>query len=54
MVVAGLVLENLTGKTWCDAVDRWMVEKADKVSLRSDKCIFRWLEPLLSGYDITI
>lgn len=54
MVVAGLVLENLTGKTWCDAVDRWMVEKADKASLHSDKCIFRWLEPLLSGYDITI
>lgn len=52
MVVAGLVLETLTGKTWCDAVDRWVLEKADKASLHSDKCIFRWLEPLLSGYDI--
>lgn len=52
MAVAGLVLETLTGKTWCDAVDRWLAEKADKASLHSDKCIFRWLEPFLSGYDI--
>jgi integrase len=36
-------------KTWDDAVQRWIVEKADKASLHSDKCILRWLEPHLSG-----
>jgi integrase len=36
-------------KTWNDAVDRWMIEKADKASLHSDICILRWLEPHLSG-----
>lgn len=36
-------------KTWNDAVDRWVFEKADKASLHSDKCILRWLEPHLSG-----
>ncbi len=52
MAVAGLVLESLANKSWGDAVDRWMVEKSDKASLRSDECIFRWLNPLLSGYGI--
>ena len=52
MAVAGLVLETLAGRTWDDAVSRWLVEKADKASLKSDRCIFRWLEPLLTGYGI--
>lgn len=50
--IGGLVLETLTDKTWSDAVERWMVEKADKASIHSDKCIFRWLDPLLSGYKL--
>lgn len=36
-------------KTWDDAVERWIFEKADKASLHSDMCIIRWLEPCLSG-----
>lgn len=48
----GLVLETLTDKTWSDAVERWMIEKADKASIHSDQCIFRWLDPLLSGYKL--
>lgn len=36
-------------KTWDDAVNRWLSEKADKASLHSDLCILRWLEPHLSG-----
>lgn len=36
-------------KTWDDAVERWLFEKADKASLHSDKCIIRWLAPYLSG-----
>ena len=52
MLVAGLVLESSSGKTWRHAVDRWLAEKADKASLHSDQCIFRWLDPLLSDYDI--
>jgi len=36
-------------KTWEDAVERWLFEKAGKASLNSDRCIFRWLEPYLSG-----
>lgn len=51
-MVGGLVLDSLSGKTWDDAVERWLIEKADKASLHSDKCIFRWLNPLLTGYDI--
>lgn len=41
--------ERVVAKTWDDAVERWLFEKADKASLHSDKCIFRWLEPHLSG-----
>jgi integrase len=36
-------------RTWNDAIERWLFEKADKASLHSDKCIIRWLEPYLSG-----
>jgi integrase len=36
-------------RTWNDAIERWLFEKADKASLHSDKCIIRWLEPCLSG-----
>lgn len=50
--MAGLVLDTLHGKTWLDAVERWLVEKSDKASLKSDMCIFRWLHPLLSEYYI--
>jgi integrase len=40
-------------KTWDDAVERWLFEKADKASLHSDKCIIRWLQPSLSGLPLT-
>ena len=40
---------GIATKTWDDAVERWLFEKADKASLHSDKCIIRWLDPLLSG-----
>lgn len=35
--------------TWNDAVDRWLFEKADKASLRSDRSIIKWLNRYLSG-----
>jgi hypothetical protein len=41
-------------RTWDDAVERWLLEKADKASLHSDICIFRWLEPHLSGVPLKI
>lgn len=44
-----LAVEAVVMKTWDDAIDRWLLEKADKASLHSDKCILRWLEPYLSG-----
>ncbi len=37
-------------KTWDDAVARWLIEKSDKASLKSDKCIIGWLNQRLSGY----
>jgi integrase len=40
---------GIVAKTWDDAVERWLFEKADKASLHSDRCIFRWLETYLSG-----
>jgi integrase len=40
------------GKTWDDAVARWLIEKSDKASLHSDLCILRWLEPHLSGVSL--
>jgi integrase len=39
-------------KTWNDAVERWVLEKADKASLHSDRCIIRWLSPYLSGLSL--
>lgn len=36
-------------KTWDDAVARWIMEKADKASLKSDQCIIRWLDQYLCG-----
>jgi len=43
------VIGSAGEKTWDDAVARWLVEKADKASLHSDKFILGWLEPHLSG-----
>lgn len=37
------------GKTWDDAETRWLVEKANKASLPSDRFIFGWLRPYLTG-----
>lgn len=39
-------------KTWDDAVARWLIEKADKASLKSDQCIIRWLDSYLRGLPI--
>jgi len=36
-------------KTWDDAEARWLVEKAGKASLHSDRCIFGWVRPYLHG-----
>ncbi|WP_244216376.1 tyrosine-type recombinase/integrase [Herbaspirillum rubrisubalbicans] len=38
-----------TDKTWDDAVDRWLTDKASKRSLRSDRSNIRWLNGFLSG-----
>ena len=35
--------------TWDDAVERWLFEKADKASIKSDQSIIRWLNKHLSG-----
>ena len=48
-VQLALAVETVALKTWDDATERWLLEKADKASLHSDKCILRWLEPFLSG-----
>src|SRR4051812_44852100 len=40
---------GIAAKTWDDAVERWLVEKADKASVHSDRCIIRWLESSLTG-----
>jgi len=45
-------LDGVMQKTWDDAVARWLIEKADKASLKSDQCIIRWLDPYLSGLPI--
>ena len=42
-------VDGVMQKTWDDAVQRWLIEKSDKASLHSDKCIMRWLDPHLSG-----
>lgn len=39
-------------KTWDDAEARWLVEKAGKASLHSDKFIFGWLRPYLQGKEL--
>jgi len=41
-----LLLE--TSKTWDDAVQRWLIEKSKKKSLRSDEFTIRWLNQYLS------
>src|SRR5450830_1284570 len=39
-------------RTWDDAEARWLVEKAGKASLHSDKFIFGWLRPHLTGKEL--
>lgn len=46
-------VDGVMQKTWDDAVARWLLEKADKASLKSDECIFRWLEPYLCGLQLS-
>jgi integrase len=36
-------------KTWDDAVAKWLVDKADKRSLKSDQSNLRWLSQFLAG-----
>jgi integrase len=45
-------VDGVMQKTWDDAVARWLIEKADKASLKSDQCILRWLDRYLSGLPI--
>lgn len=45
-------VDGVMQKTWDDAVERWLIEKADKASLKSDQCIIRWLNISLSGMHI--
>lgn len=40
-------------KTWEDAVERWLFEKSEKASLKSDKCIIHWLDSYLSGLPLS-
>ena len=37
------------GKTWDDAVERWLQEQSHKASIHSDKSIIRWLNQYLAG-----
>jgi len=46
-------VDGVMQKTWDDAVARWLIEKADKASLKSDQCIIRWLDRYLSGLSIS-
>ena len=39
-------------KIWGDAEARWLIEKAGKASLHSDKFIFGWLRPHLEGKEL--
>lgn len=48
-VQLALSVDNTLLKTWDDAVERWLIEKANKASLHSDKCILRWLDMYLTG-----
>lgn len=45
-------VDKVMHRTWDDAVSRWLIEKADKASLKSDKCIIRWLNHYLTGLPI--
>lgn len=54
-VLAGDLVELVSAsgaKTWDDAEARWLVEKAGKASLHSDKFIFGWLHPHLTGKEL--
>lgn len=54
-VLAGDLVELVSAsgvKTWDDAEARWLVEKAGKASLHSDKFIFGWLRPHLAGKEL--
>lgn len=42
-------LKKKPDRMWMDAVVRWLNELADKKSLKSDKCHFRWLHPYLGN-----
>ncbi|GJI96184.1 integrase [Duganella caerulea] len=48
-----LSVDTGIAKTWDDAVARWVLEKSDKASIQSDRCILRWLAPLLAGVPLT-
>lgn len=48
-VQLALSSDNTLLKTWDEAVERWLIEKAYKASLHSDKCILRWLDMYLTG-----
>lgn len=37
------------GKTWDDAVERWLLEQSHKASIHSDRSIIRWLTRHLAG-----
>lgn len=39
----------VAGKTWDDAVEKWLMDKAEKRSLKSDQSNIRWLNTFLSG-----
>jgi len=39
----------IPGKTWDDAVRRWLLEKGDKKSIKSDESNIRWLNGYLSS-----
>ncbi|BEV16834.1 tyrosine-type recombinase/integrase [Herbaspirillum sp. DW155] len=39
----------VANKTWDDAVERWLADKADKRSLKSDQSNIRWLNEVLRG-----
>jgi len=43
----------MPGKTWDDAVERWLAEKSDKKSLKSDESNIRWLNTYLSLIPLT-
>src|SRR5882757_464265 len=44
-----LAADSTVVHTWDDATAKWFLEKADKASLHSDRCIIRWLDLHLRG-----